>query len=124
VGDPLMRSTNIVLFLLLLNLSAGVMASAGIVDVQVEVPGGDQIELVENSSVIERQQDQPSADEVTGGFLDAGRFIREMRVILGTGPAMLNTLGVPSIITNGLYVILGFVLIYDAFEAFTGRVMS
>jgi hypothetical protein len=37
---------------------------------------------------------------------------------------MLNALGVPSVITNGLYVILGFVLIYDAFEAFTGRVMS
>ena len=119
-----MRSTNIVLFLLLLNLSAGVMASAGIVDVQMDVPGGDQIELVENSSVIEREQDQPSADEVTGGFLDAGRFIREMRTILGAGPAMLNTLGVPSIITDGLFVILGFVLVYDAFEAFTGRVMS
>ena len=62
-----MRSTNIVLFLLLLNLSAGVMGAAGVVDVDV---------------------------------------------------------GVPSIITNGLYVVLGFVLIYDAFEAFTGRVMS
>jgi hypothetical protein len=37
---------------------------------------------------------------------------------------MLNTLGVPSIITDGLFVILGFVLVYDAFEAFTGRVMS
>jgi len=56
--------------------------------------------------------------------LDAGRFIRELRTILGTGPAMLNALGVPSVITNGLYIILGFVLIYDAFEAFTGRVMS
>jgi hypothetical protein len=119
-----MRSTNIVLFLLLLNLSAGVMGAAGVVDVDVGVPGGDQIELVEGTSVIDRQQDQPSADEVTGGFLDAGRFIRELRTILGTGPAMLNALGVPSIITNGLYVILGFVLIYDAFEAFTGRVMS
>jgi hypothetical protein len=119
-----MRSTNIVLFLLLLNLSAGVMGAAGVVDVDVGVPGGDQIELVENTSVVDRSQDQPSADEITGGFLDAGRFIRELRTILGTGPAMLNALGVPSVITNGLYVVLGFVLIYDAFEAFTGRVMS
>jgi len=119
-----MRSTNIVLFLLLLNLSAGVMGAAGVVDVKVDVPGGDQIELVENTSVIDRSQDQPSADEITGGFLDAGRFIREMRVLLGTGPAMLNTLGVPEILTDGLYIVLGFVLIYDAFEAFTGRVMS
>jgi hypothetical protein len=119
-----MRSTNIVLFLLLLNLFAGVMGAAGLVDVEVEVPGGDQIELVENTSVVERSQDQPSADEVTGGFLDAGRFIREMRIILGTGPAMLATLGVPRILTDGLFVVLGFVLIYDAFEAFTGREMS
>jgi len=28
------------------------------------------------------------------------------------------------VITPGLYAILGFVLIFDAFEAFTGRVMS
>jgi hypothetical protein len=54
-----MRSTNIVLFLLLLNLSAGVMGAAGVVDVDVGVPGGDQIELVEGTSVVDRSQDQP-----------------------------------------------------------------
>jgi hypothetical protein len=100
------------------------MGAAGVVDVDVGVPGGDQIQLVENTSVVDRSQDQPSADEITGGFLDAGRFIRELRTILGTGTGDAQCLGRAVDHHQRLYVILGFVLIYDAFEAFTGRVMS
>jgi len=117
-----MRSTNLVIFLVLLNVSAGISG--------VMFPG--PLDATMSSSAIETTDQQlgsnnvsqPSADEVTGAFLENGNIIQQISNIVFRGPNMLEALGMPSIFVNGFKLVFGFVVAFDVAEAITGRRFS
>ena len=117
-----MRSTNLVIFLVLLNVAAGLSG--------VMFPG--PLDATMSGSAIQGSEatlandtvSQPSADEITGSFLNNAGLIRTISNIIFRGPNMLEALGMPSIFTDGFKLVFGFVVAFDIAEAVTGRDFS
>jgi hypothetical protein len=118
-----MRSTNLVLFLVLINAAAGVTAVAAPADVTPTVGGGDEIESA-SSNVEDRQVDRRGSSELIGSFLALGGLIRTIDNIIFFAPNMFQNLGAPSLVTNGFKGIFLFVVTFDIAEAITGRLLS
>lgn len=118
-----MRSTNLVIFLVLLNVSAGVVAVAAPVDVDPLVGGQQEIDQtagdVENRDVSRR-----GSGELIGSFLGLGGLLRDIGTIIFYGPEMLRNLGAPGLLVTGFETVLIFVLGFDVAEAITGRRLS
>jgi len=102
-----MRSTNIVLFLLLLNFSAAIVAGAGIAEIDPTTGQDDVLLTTYNDSIADRNQTQPAQDNIIFGGLN-----------------MLVNLGMPAIFATGAKTFIGFIVFIDAVEATTGRRLS
>jgi len=118
-----MRSTNLVLILVLINVAAGIVTVAAPVDVAPSVGGGSEIDSTKEN-ISDRQTNRPASDELIGAFFGLGQLLSELRNIIFYGPQMLANLGVPAVITNGFQIVLSFVVACDVVEGITGRVLS
>lgn len=118
-----MRSTNLVIFLVLLNVTAGF---AGVLFAGAISPdtGADAEIQTARDSLSENKNDQPSADEVTGSILGNAGVLQQIQTILFAGPEMLKALGMPALFTDGFKVVFGFVIAFDIAEALSGRLFS
>jgi len=127
-----MRSTNIVLALVILNavaLISGVIFPADIVlatgaDGQIESSISELRSCSENQTVNCAEVQQPSADEITGGFINNLSVLQAIDDIIFHGPNMLVNLGMPAIFKDGFVSVLALVVAYDLVEFFTGREAS
>jgi len=85
-----MRSTNLVIFLVLLNVSAGIVAVASPVAVDPLVGGDKEIDDtagdVENRDVSRR-----GSGELIGSFLGLGSLIQDVGTIIFYGPRCCGT---------------------------------
>jgi len=118
-----MRSTNIILFLVLLNVAAGVTTAVAPVPVGIAT-GGDGTIAGASGSLGQQEVNEPSADEITGSFLNNANIIQTIDDIIFLGPNMLVNLGMPLIFAAGFKLVLGFVVAFDIAEAVTGRQFS
>lgn len=119
-----MRSTQIVLFLVLLNGAALFVAPLLPADVQPTAGGSDEIETAGQQV----NDTSPSGSEGTGvligGFNAALSVIESIRTVVFYGPEMLKNLGAPAAIISMAELALLFIVTFDAIEAFTGRQLS
>jgi len=84
-----MRSTNLILFLVLLNVAAGVTTAVAPGPVAVATGADAEIQGA-NAALGDRQVSQPSADEITGSLLGNAGIIETIDDILFLGPNMLQ----------------------------------
>jgi hypothetical protein len=118
-----MRSTNIILFLVLLNVAAGV--TTAIAPGPVSVATGADAKIQGASSELGNGSvNEPQAGEVTGSILNNANILQTIDDVIFMGPNMLVNLGMPSIFKDGLLLVLGFVVSFDVAEAVTGREFS
>lgn len=117
-----MRSTNIVIFLVLLNVAAGLSVVMFPGQLQVEMSSGTIDEA--EGQLQTAEVSQPSADEITGSFLANAGLIQTIDNIIFRGPNMLAALGMPAIFVAGFKTVFGFVVAFDVAEAVTGRQFS
>lgn len=118
-----MRSTEIVIFLVLLNVATGVVAVAAPTPVNPATGGGGQIDSA-TGDLENRTTNQPATDEITGSFFGVGAVIQTIDGIIFHGPNMLANLGMPRIFVGGFKTVLTLVVAFDIAEAVTGRVLS
>jgi len=118
-----MRSTNLVIFLVLLNVSAGIIAAAAPVPVDPLVGGDKEIDDT-SGDVEDRNVSRRGSGELIGSFLGLGGLIRDIGTIIFYGPEMLRNLGAPALLITGFETVLVFVVGFDVAEAITGRVLS
>jgi hypothetical protein len=118
-----MRSTNIVIFLVLLNAAAGVVGAVGVGPAQPATGASGEIDSA-STDLQNRQSDQPATDEITGSFFGVGKVIQTIDGIIFHGPNMLGQLGMPGVLVGALKTVITFVVAFDVAEAVTGRVLS
>jgi len=118
-----MRSTNIVIFLVLLNATAGF---AGVVFAGPLDPALGQDTKIDGASseLATAEVSEPAAGEVTGSILQNAGVIQTIDGIVFAGPNMLGGLGMPGIFVGGFKAVLGFVVAFDVAEVVTGREFS
>jgi hypothetical protein len=118
-----MRSTNIILFLVLLNVAAGI--TAGIAPGPVSVAtGGDATIQGATAELGAGEVNEPQAGEITGSILNNANVLQTIDDIVFLGPNMLANLGMPLVFASGFKAVLGFVVAFDIAEAVTGRELS
>lgn len=118
-----MRSTNIILFLVLLNVGAGVTTAIAPGPVSVATGADGTIEGA-SAELGDGSVNEPQAGEVTGSILNNANILQTIDGILFAGPDMLVNLGMPTVFRDGFFLILGFVVAFDIAEALTGREFS
>ena len=127
-----MRSTNIVIALVILNSVAaisGVIFPADIVmatgaDGQIDSTISELRSCAEGQTTNCAQVQQPSSDEITGGFINNIAVIQAIDDIVFMGPNMLANLGMPTIFVTGFKSVLALVVAFDIVALFTGRETS
>jgi len=118
-----MRSTQIVIFLVILNFSA-VMMTAAVPGLTVDGFGAES-DIEETAAYLDdRDVNQPSSDEITGSFLGGANVIERISKVVFYGPEMLSALGLPRLLVTMFELVLVFVVAFDIFEAVTNRRMS
>jgi hypothetical protein len=118
-----MRSTNLVIFLVLLNAAAGIAAVGLGLDVTAST-GADGVIQTASDDLENREVNRPASDELIGSFFGVGALIQDIRLIIFYGPEMLRGLGAPDIIIDGLQGVIAFVVVFDVAEAISGRILS
>jgi len=118
-----MRTTQIAIFLVILNFAAVMMTMA--------VPGltvdgfGAESDIQETAAYLDdRDVNQPSADEITGTFLGGGNLIERVSKIVFYGPEMLQALGMPGLLVTMFETVLVLVVAFDIYEAVSNRRLS
>jgi len=127
-----MRSTNLVIFLVLLNAAAGISTVIFPADIALATGGDGQIDnsISELRSCDEGQVEdcaevnQPSSDEITGGFINNLSVLQAIDDIVFSGPNMLANLGMPVVFVGLFKTALALVVAFDLVEIFTGRILS
>jgi hypothetical protein len=127
-----MRSPNIVIALVILNavaLISGIIFPADIVmatgaDGQIESSISELRTCAEGQTENCAEVQQPSSDEITGGFIRNIGVIQAIDDIVFMGPNMLVNLGMPDIFAAGFKSVLALVVAFDIVEFFTGREAS
>lgn len=119
-----MRSTNLVIILVLMNAMAGVVAVA-VPFAPVPSPGGaDAIQEAGEADDNLNPERQGIADSFVGGVLSVAKFLDQIRVVVFAGPEMLGELGAPGVLVGGFEAVVGFVVAIDVAEIISGRVLS
>lgn len=120
-----MRSTNIMVFLMLLNASAVLVGAIGMTDIGYvpEIGGDDRIDQA-NELGKNVESDRSALDEFVGGIISAADTLRKMFGIVVAGPAMLINLGAPKAIVAffaaPLYALVGI----DILQVISGRSLT
>ena len=127
-----MRSPNIVIALVILNAVAMISGVIFPADIVMSTGAQGQIdntitelrtcanETDQNCATV----NQPSSDEITGGFIRNIGVIQAIDDIVFMGPNMLANLGMPTIFVTGFKSVLALVVAFDIVEFFTGRESS
>lgn len=118
-----LRSTNILVVLILLNSAAifvGALPVSGDLGYQPAVGGDSEIE--EATSAGEKiESERSSLDQFVGGILAAASTITTMLGVVVAGPTMLINLGVPTavvtLVAAPLYIYIGL----DLLQVLSGR---
>jgi len=118
-----MRSTNVLVFLVLLN-SAAIFAAqlpvTGDLGYQPTVGGGEEIEQAQSAGQ-QIQSDRSSLDQFVGGIIAAAQTLTTMFAVVVAGPLMLTNLGVPAALVTfvaaPLYIFVGL----DLLQVLSGR---
>ena len=118
-----MRSTKIVIFLVLLNASAvfvGSTAMAQELGVQPTVGGDEQIDTAEQRAQ-EVATDRGQVDNFIGGIIEAASVLVTVFSVAIAGPQMLINLGAPpalvGVLAAPLYIVVGI----DILQTISGR---
>jgi len=118
-----MRSTQLVLFLVLLNVGAGIAAAAIPADISPQTGGQNEIDEAEND-VEDRDFGRIPGSELVAAFFSVMEMIEDVRGIVFYGPEMLVNLGAPRLLVTGFETVLAFVVAFDIGEVVTGRILS
>jgi hypothetical protein len=118
-----LRSTNIVVLLVLLNASAvfvGALPVTEEVGYQPAVGGDDAInEAQETGDQI--QSDRSSLDQFVGGIIAAASTIATILSVVVAGPQMLINLGAPSVLVTFIAAPLYILVALDLLQVLSGR---
>lgn len=116
-------SIQIVTFLILLNLAAGLITASGLgaaLEINPEIGGGDAVDKAqENASSVEPSQGR--LDTLFSLFTSTGSTMANIFRLVFYGPVMLQNLGVPSFITTFVFGGAGVVVAADVIHYLTGR---
>jgi hypothetical protein len=118
-----MRSTNVLVFLVLLNSAAVFAATLPVTGDLGYAPtiGGDQQIDDAQTAGQEIQSDRSSLDQFVGGILAAANTVTTMFGVVVAGPLMLTNLGVPealvTFVAAPLYIFVGL----DILQILSGR---
>ena len=118
-----MRSTQIVLFLVLMNGAAVALVPMLPGDVTPATGGGDEIDDAArqaDSSAISRLP----GSELIAGFFRAAGIIEDIRNVVFYGPEMLRNIGAPGALVSLFEIGIVFIVSFDVIEALTGRRLS
>jgi hypothetical protein len=118
-----MRSTNILIILVLLNSSAvlvGTLPVSGDLGYQPSIGGSEEITKAQSAGQ-EIKSERSSLDQFVGGIIAAASTISTMLGVVVAGPRMLINLGAPAALVTFLaapmYVIVGL----DLLQILSGR---
>lgn len=119
-----MRPTiQIVIFLVLLNLAAGLITASGLgaaLAINPEVGGDQAVESSqENASQVEPSQGR--LDTLFSLFTSTAGTMNDIFKLVFYGPVMLSNIGIPAFITNFLFGAAGIVVAVDVIHYLAGR---
>jgi hypothetical protein len=120
------RSTNIVIFLLLLNASAGLLTASGVAadwGIQPD-PGGDQQASAVNSEAQGLSPGKGGTETLFGLFITAANTFKGIFGFIFAGPLMLINLGLPSWLVTFVFAPQYVLVAVDLLYLFTGRDVS
>lgn len=116
-------SIQIVTFLLLLNLAAGLITASGLgaaLAIDPEIGGNDAVDRTQqNASTVEPSQGR--LDTLFSLFTSTGSTMATIFKLVFYGPAMLMNLGVPEFITTFVFGGAGVIVAADVIHYLTGR---
>jgi len=118
-----MRSTNILVFLIVLNASAtfvGVLPVAGDLGYQPTVGGGEAVAEAQDAGQ-QIQSERSSLDQFVGGIIAAAETLTTMLGVVVAGPRMLINLGAPAALVTLLAAPLYIVVGLDLLQILSGR---
>ncbi|WP_254544087.1 hypothetical protein [Halomarina pelagica] len=121
-----MRSTNIVIFLVLLNASATLLSGTGIapaLGVSPTVGGDEQIEQSEQN-LQSVSTDRSALDNFIAGIISAASVLVGVFSIVIAGPLMLSNLGVPGALVAFIFAPLYFIVGLDLLQVLSGRSLT
>lgn len=118
-----MRSTNILILLVALNVSATLIGVSGLgqeIGYQPTVGGDEQIDQA-NETATNVETNRGGLDSFIGAVISAGSALVTIFSVVIAGPRMIMNLGVPPIIVGAvatpLYILVGI----DILEVISGR---
>jgi len=120
-----MRSTNIVVFLVLLNSAAVLVGAAGITDVGTapQIGGDAEIQAAQNEAT-GISTERSALDTFISGIIAAASSVQTVFAVAVAGPTLLANLGVPSSVVIFLSAPLYILVAFDILQVLSGRSLS
>jgi hypothetical protein len=118
-----LRSTNVVMLLVLLNASAvfvGAMPVTDEVGYQPAIGGDDAIDEAQQTGD-KIQSDRSSLDQFVGGIIAAASTIATILSVVVAGPQMLINLGAPKVLVTFIAAPLYILVALDLLQVLSGR---
>lgn len=116
-------SIQIVTFLILLNLAAGVITASGLgaaLEINPEVGADEQVEAA-NESASQIEPSQGIRDTLFSLYTSTAGTINDVATLVFYGPFMLQNLGVPGFLTTFIFGGASVVVAADVIHYLTGR---
>lgn len=118
-----LRSTNVVILLVLLNASAVMVGALPVTDdlgYSPAIGGDDEIDEAQETGE-QVQSERSSLDQFVGGIIAAASSIATILSVVVAGPQMLINLGAPSILITFLAAPLYILVGLDILQVLSGR---
>lgn len=117
-----MRSTNLVVFLVLLNASAVLVGAVGIGDVGTapQIGGDSEIQAAQDVGT-DISTDRSALDTFVSGIIAAAGSVQTIFTVAIAGPTLLANLGVPGPVVLFLSAPLYIVVALDILQVLSGR---
>lgn len=116
-------SIQIVTFLILLNLTAGVITASGVgaaLNINPEIGGDERVEAT-NESASSVEPSQGLRDTLFSMYTSTAGTLKDIVKLVFYGPAMLQNLGVPKFLTTFLFGGASVIVAVDVIHYLTGR---
>ncbi|MFD1515695.1 hypothetical protein [Halomarina rubra] len=121
-----MRSTNIMVFLVMLNAAAGLVTATGIgpaIGANPTVGGDQQIDQAEDEAR-SIASDRSALDNFVNGVISAATTLVTIFGIVIAAPLMFSNLGVPAVLVTFLFAPLYLFVGLDILQVISGRILS
>lgn len=118
-----LRSTNVVVLLVLLNASAVMVGALPVSDdlgYQPAIGGDDSINEAQQTGE-QIQSDRSSLDQFVGGIIAAASSIAVILSVVVAGPQMLINLGAPTVLVTFVAAPLYILVALDLLQVLSGR---